>query len=105
MLTKPFKNILKKAGIPIYPKPLQNLRASRETELMNQFPLKDVCTSIGNSPKVAMEHYAITRQDSFSRAAGLANEYFLPVSWPVSGDSGHLPATSECGDSEPEHGI
>lgn len=102
VLTQPFKRILKKAGVPVYPKPLQNLRASRETELLDEFPLTDVCSWIGNSPKVAMEHYAMTRQESFDRATGLAKENFVPIHWPISGNSSHLTATGEGGARESE---
>lgn len=92
VLRKPFLAILKLAGIPVYPKLFQNMRASRETELMDEFPIKDVCTWIGNSPKVAMEHYAMRRQESFDRAAGLDG---CPNGWPKNGSSGQSPATSE----------
>ena len=56
------------AGLKPWPKLLQNLRASRETELMAKYPIKDVTGWIGNSPQIAMKHYAMTLTDSFSRA-------------------------------------
>lgn len=62
--------ILKKAGILPWPKVFHNLRASRETELLDDFPIKDVCAWIGNSQAVAMKHYAMRREDSFYRANG-----------------------------------
>ncbi len=62
--------ILKKAGIMAWPKIFHNLRASRETELLDDFPIKDVCAWIGNSQAVAMKHYAMRREDSFARANG-----------------------------------
>ena len=93
--------ILKLAGLNVYPKLYQNLRASRETELMDEFPIKDVCAWIGNTPKVAMEHYAMLRQESFDRAAGLIDSNGCPVGCPESGDSRQLPATSEIA-TEPE---
>ena len=109
VLRKPFMAILKRAGIPVYPKLFQNLRASRETELMDEYPIKDVCSWLGNSPKVAMEHYAMTRQDSFARAAGLFNDSAEPskdlahgargpIGGPNNGDSGQVLATSETPD-------
>ena len=72
VLRSSMESILKRAGIPLYPKLFQNLRASRETKLLDDYPIKDVCTWLGNSPKFAMEHYAMARQESFARAAGLA---------------------------------
>lgn len=62
--------ILKKASIKAWPKLFHNLRASRETELLDDFPIKDVCAWIGNSQAVAMKHYAMRREDSFARANG-----------------------------------
>jgi integrase len=62
--------ILKKAGVAPWPKIFHNLRASRETELLDDFPIKDVCSWIGNSQAVAMKHYAMRREDSFARANG-----------------------------------
>lgn len=65
--------ILKKAGVKPWPKLFHNMRASRETELLDEFPIKDVCSWIGNTQAVAMKHYAMMRDASFTRAAGLPN--------------------------------
>jgi hypothetical protein len=94
--------ILKKAGLADYPKLLQNMRASRETELMDEFPITDVCAWIGNTPKVAMEHYAMLRQESFLRAAGLALGNGGPNGGLKSGDSGQLPADEPETANEPQ---
>jgi len=67
-LATEFKRIIKRAGVVVWPKLWQNLRASRETELMARYPLKDVCTWIGNSPAVAMQHYAMAQSEHFERA-------------------------------------
>ncbi len=72
--------ILKRAGLTPWPKLFQNMRASRETELLDEFPIKDVCSWIGNSQAVAMKHYAMRRQDSFMRAAGVIGG---PIGGPV----------------------
>ncbi|MBI1312456.1 tyrosine-type recombinase/integrase [bacterium] len=63
-----FRKLLKRAGIKPWPKPFHNLRASRQTELLAEFPVKDVCEWIGNSQPVAMKHYAMATDDSFQRA-------------------------------------
>jgi len=58
--------IIKRAGLEIWPKTFQNLRSSRETELfkLTRGNIKAVCKWIGNSPEVAMIHYAqITEAD------------------------------------------
>lgn len=46
----------------------QNSRATRESELMDQFGIVKACKWIGNSPDVAMKHYAIVRKVDFDRA-------------------------------------
>lgn len=61
-------NFIKKAGLVPWQKPMQNLRATRETELLAFYPVKDVTSWLGNSPKVAHEHYAMTMQSSSDRA-------------------------------------
>jgi integrase len=60
--------IVTKAGLVAWPKLMQNLRATRETELMANFPTKDVTSWLGNSPAVAHKHYAMVTQASFDRA-------------------------------------
>jgi integrase len=60
--------IIEKAGLVPWQKPMQNLRATRETELLAHYPAKDVTSWLGNSPEVANNHYAMTMQASFERA-------------------------------------
>ncbi|TWU42930.1 hypothetical protein Q31b_19630 [Novipirellula aureliae] len=62
------EKIITRAGLVPWPKLLQNLRATRETELMAKYPAKDVTSWLGNSPQVANKHYAMTMQASFDRA-------------------------------------
>jgi len=66
-----FTTIIKAAGLVPWPKLLQNLRASRETELMAKYPAKDVSSWIGNSVVVAMKHYAMATENNFQDAAGM----------------------------------
>jgi len=61
--------ILRKAGLSPWPRLFQNLRASRETELAETYPLHVVCAWIGNSPKVAAEHYLQVTDEHFRRGA------------------------------------
>ena len=57
-LAKQFKRIVFLAGLNPYPKPFQNLRSTRQTELTNAgVPSHLVCQWLGNTEKVAMEHY------------------------------------------------
>src|SRR6056297_402049 len=60
--------IITKAGLVPWEKPMQNLRATRETELLAHYPAKDVTSWLGNSPTVANNHYAMVMQESFDRA-------------------------------------
>ena len=58
--------IIRRAGLEPWPKLFQNFRSTRETELfkMTGGNVKAVCSWIGNSPAVAMEHYAkVTEAD------------------------------------------
>ena len=63
-----FKKIVERAGHKPWPKLLQNLRASRETELRARFPAKDVTEWCGNSVAVAMDHYAMATKATFKAA-------------------------------------
>ncbi len=63
--------IIKKAGFKPWPKTFQNLRSTRETELfkMTNGNVKAVCSWIGNSPAVAMAHYAQVTEADLQEAA------------------------------------
>lgn len=69
-----FKRIVKRAGLLPWAKPFHNMRASRETELADQFPIKTVCSWIGNSPTVAVRNYLTVPDEHFTRAASMAKE-------------------------------
>jgi hypothetical protein len=49
--------IIARSGLSAWPRLFHNLRASRATELANEFPIHVVCEWIGNSPDVARRHY------------------------------------------------
>lgn len=67
-ISETFRKIVKRAGLTIWPKPMQNLRATRETELIALYPIKDVSSWLGNSAPIAMKHYAMQMKSSFDRA-------------------------------------
>ena len=48
-----FKKIIHRAGVDAWPKPFQNLRSSRQTELERKFPTHVTCAWLGNTPRVA----------------------------------------------------
>ncbi|MCG3180336.1 MAG: hypothetical protein BIFFINMI_02695 [Phycisphaerae bacterium] len=63
-----FKRIVERAGLDMWPKPFHNLRASRETELADEFPEHVVCRWIGNSRRVATDHYFQVTADHVAKA-------------------------------------
>lgn len=65
------RRAIKRAGLEPWPKTFHNLRASRETELLGEYPMHVVVKWIGNSEPVAMKHYAMIRDEDFQRASGL----------------------------------
>jgi integrase len=67
------RRIIERAGLRPWPKLFQNLRATRETELAEQFPIHVVCEWIGNSEAVARKHYLQVTDDHFAAAVGSAS--------------------------------
>ena len=65
---------IKNAGLTPWPKIFQNCRSTRETELfkMTDGNVKAVCEWIGNSPEVAMKHYAQTTEADTKEAAKMS---------------------------------
>ena len=61
--------IIERAGVEPWPKLFQNLRSTRETELVEEFPIHVVCSWIGNSKAVAAKHYLQTTDEHFRKAA------------------------------------
>ncbi len=61
--------IIRRAGINPWPKIFQNLRSSRETELVEDFPIHVVTEWIGNSPEIAKKHCLQITEEHFKRAA------------------------------------
>ena len=47
----------------------QNLRSTRETELAEQYPMHVICSWIGNTQAVAIEHYLQVTDEHFEQAA------------------------------------
>ena len=70
-LRKPFTAIIKKAGLEPWAKPWQNLRVTRENELEAVFPSHVVNAWIGNSRKVALQHYLQVTEEHFQAASQL----------------------------------
>jgi len=92
-----FDKIVRRAGLKPWPKPFQNLRSTRETELAETWPVHVVCAWLGNTPKVAAKHYLQVTEDHFEGAAMPTQPVENPVQNPV-----QQPAVSARTDSQPE---
>jgi hypothetical protein len=64
-----FRRIIERAGLKVWPKPFQNLRSTRETELAETYPMHVVCEWIGNSQPVAAKHYLQVTKAHFDQAS------------------------------------
>jgi integrase len=63
-----FERIVKRAGLEPWPRLFHNLRASRETELAQSFPVHVVAAWLGNTPRIAMKHYLQVTESDFRKA-------------------------------------
>ena len=68
-LRQEFLCIIAKAGLQPWPRLFQNLRSSRQTELVQQgHPLRVACDWLGNSQPVAARHYLQVTDADYSKA-------------------------------------
>ena len=61
---------MKRTGLKPWPRLFHNLRSSRETELLESFPVHVVALWMGHDAKVNLKHYAQTTENHFARAIG-----------------------------------
>src|SRR6516164_7776471 len=64
-----FEKLVRRAGLEPWPRLFHNLRSSRETELLESFPVHVVALWMGHDAKVSLKHYAQTTDEHFDRAA------------------------------------
>ena len=64
------KRIITRAGLEPWPRAWHNLRGSRQSELVAQFPITTACQWLGNSRMVAAGHYITTTDADWQRAVG-----------------------------------
>ena len=69
-----FEKIIKRAGLIPWPRLFHNLRASRETELVKEYPVQVVTSWLGNTPRIALKHYLMVRTEDFERAVAESSE-------------------------------
>ena len=70
--------IIRRAGLNVWPKLFVNMRSSRETELVEEYPVHVVTAWIGNSPEIARKHYLQTTEEHFQRAINTPSENPCP---------------------------
>jgi len=63
-----FQRIIKKAGVEPWVKLWQNLRSSCATELADKYPEHVLTKWLGNTPKIAKEHYLQVTDEHWRRA-------------------------------------
>ena len=74
-----FEKLIRRAGLKTWPRLFQNLRASCETDLMQNHPIHVVTAWIGNTPKIALGHYLQTLDADFQKALKGGAESGAPV--------------------------
>jgi hypothetical protein len=62
------QRIIHKAGLTPWPRLFHDLRATRQTELAEHFPAHMVCSWIGNTERVAQNHYLQVTDAHFAKA-------------------------------------
>ena len=72
------KKIIRRAGVEVWPKPFQNIRSSRQTELEQHLATYDVCQWLGNTPAIVNKHYLTVTDEHFRIAA---------AGWGLTGDA------------------
>jgi integrase len=68
-IRRPLIAAIEAAGLDPWANLWKSLRSTRETELLEVYPAHAVCGWIGNSPAVALKHYAQTPRHYFDAAA------------------------------------
>ncbi|MEM1213387.1 MAG: tyrosine-type recombinase/integrase [Planctomycetota bacterium] len=97
-----FKRIIERAGMTPWPKPWQNLRASRATEVEARWGGFKESQWIGHSPLVARRHYLQITEEDYRQAA--AGELQNPVQH-LHADGGEPRQTGEVGAKENPAGM
>ncbi len=62
------RRIIQRAGLEPWEKTFHNLRATRQTELEEEFPTHVACSWIGNTKEVALKHYLQVTEKHFEKA-------------------------------------
>jgi hypothetical protein len=65
-----FEKLIRRAGLQTWPRLFRNLRASYETDLVQNHPIHVVTAWVGNTPRIALGHYLQTLEADFEKAIG-----------------------------------
>ena len=84
------ERIIGNAGHTLWPRLLQNLRASCATDWVEKYPSHVVAKWLGHSPKVAAQHYLMSRDHHFEDVVGGGE------SSPLTGADAGRGSQSEC---------
>ncbi len=93
-ITNIMRRTVKRAKVELWPKLWQNLRASRTTELVDNFPIKNVCKWLGNTQEVVLKHYLRASKDAMRQAT---QTKVKPVAGDLSGDLNTAEAAESTG--------
>jgi len=98
--TKGLKKILKKAGVPVWPKLFNNLRASAITDALEYLPSHVVNEWFGNSEGISKEFYRMVTEDHYTKATGrvsqiVAQQASHPDEWSGTEVNNKLPKTQK----------
>lgn len=74
-----FDRIGKRAGLEKFPRPFDNMRASRSTEIDEQFGAYRESLWIGHSIKIARKHYIQIRERDYAKAASWSTPVTAPA--------------------------
>lgn len=88
-----FGKIIKRAGLVAWPRAWHNLRSSRQTELTETFPSHFVTAWLGNSERIAEEHYLQVLDSHFDRATQSAAQNPAQLVSESLGNASHPSAT------------
>jgi integrase len=91
------ERIIRKAGLSAWPRLFHNLRATRQTELTERFPAHVVAAWIGNTERVAQNHYLQTTDAHFAQACAEPVKDQAPIN-SAAQNPAQYPAVSGCTD-------
>lgn len=66
---KAARTIIRRAGLTVYSKPCHTLRKNLQTQWEGEFPIHVVAEWLGNSPRVALEHYSKAEAKDFEKVS------------------------------------